>query len=65
MLKIGFSRKSRQNLWNSKKTQNKIRKKLSSNADFGQYIRLWRFKELRSVVPKLMEDLTLKEQGDE
>ena len=38
---------------------------MSSNADFGKYMKLWRFKELRSVVPKIMEDLTLKEQGDD
>ena len=49
---------SGQNLWNSNETQNKVRKKLSSNADFGKYMKLWRFKELRSVIPKIMEELT-------
>ena len=36
-----------------------------SNADFGKNIKLWRFKELKSLIPKVMEDLTLKEQGDD
>ena len=45
------------NLWKINETQNKVRKKLSSNVDCGEYIKLWRFKELRLVVPKIMEDL--------
>ena len=56
---------SGQNLWNINETQNKVRKKLSSNVDFGNYMKLCRFKELRSVIPKIMEDLTLIEQGDD
>ena len=49
----------------SNETQNNVRKKLSSNADFGKYMILRRFKELRSIISKIMEDLTLKEQrGD-
>ena len=28
-------------------------------------MKLWKFKELRSVVPKTMEDLTLNEQGND
>ena len=28
-----------QNLWKTNETQNKIRKKLSSNADFGKYMK--------------------------
>ena len=47
---------SGQNLWNTNETQNKIRKKLLSNVDFGKYMKLWRFKELKSVVSKIMED---------
>ena len=43
-------------------TQNKVRKKLSSNADFGKHMKSQRFKELSSVVPKIMEDLTLKDK---
>ena len=57
---------SGQNLWNTNETKNKKeRKKLSSNADFGTYIKLWRFKELRAFVPKKMKDDTLKEEGDD
>ena len=55
---------SGQNLWNTNETQNNVRKKMSSNADFGKYFKLWRLKELRSVVPKMMEDITLNEQVD-
>ena len=43
----------------------KVRKKLSTNADFDTYMKLWRFKELRAFVPKIMEDHTLKEEGDD
>ena len=54
-----------QNLLNKNETQNKVRKKLLWNSDFGKYIILWRFKELKSVIPKIMEDLTLIEHGDD
>ena len=43
----------------------KVRKKLSSNADFRAYMKLWRFKELRTFLPKIKEDITLKEEGDD
>ena len=49
------------NLCNTNETQKKVRKILLSNADFGQYMKLLRLKELRSVVPNIREDLTLKE----
>ena len=56
---------SGQNLWNTNEVNKKVRKKLSSNADFGRYMKLWRFKELRAFVPKIMEDITLKSKGDD
>ena len=64
---IGFTvfERSGQILWNTNETQNKVRNKLSSNADFGTYMKLWRFKDFASVVPNIMEDLTLTEQGDD
>ena len=67
-LMIGSSvfAQSGQNLWNANDTKNKkVRKKLSANADFGSYMKLWRFKELCIFVPKIMEDHTLKEEGDD
>ena len=67
-LMIGSSvfAQSGQNLWNTNYMNNtKVRAKLSTNADFGQYMKLWRFKELRAFIPKIMEDHTLKEQGDD
>ena len=55
-----------QNLWNTNEKKNeKVRKRLSAKADFGTYITLWRFKELRAFVPKIMEDHSLKEEGDD
>ena len=57
---------SGQNLWNTYEAKNKkIRFKLSANVDFGTYIKLWRFKELHALVPKIMEDNILKEEGDD
>ena len=57
---------SGQNLWNTNDIKNtKVRKKLSSNADFGTWMKLWRFKELRAFIPKIMEDIALKEERDD
>ena len=54
---------SGQNFWNTDKKKNiKIRSKLSTNADFGKYMKLWRFKELQDFIPKIMEDCSLKEK---
>ena len=36
---------SGQNLWNTDGKKNKVRTKLSTNANFGKYMKLWRFKE--------------------
>ena len=33
--------------------------------DFGKYMKLWRFKEIKHFVPQLMEDKDLKEEGDD
>ena len=66
-LMIGSSvfAQSGQNLWNTDEKKNKVRTKLSTNANFGKYMKLWRFKELRAFIPKIMEDRTLKEKGDD
>ena len=53
---------SGQNLWNTNKKKNL---KVRSNADFGKYMKLWRFKELQAFIPKIMEDSSLKEKGDD
>ena len=54
-----------QNMLITNETKNKkVRKKLSKNVDFGTYMKLWRFKELRAFIPKIMEDHTLNEEGD-
>ena len=49
---------SGQNLWNTNETQKKVRKKMSSNADFGKNMKLWRFKELRSSYRKKKKVMT-------
>ena len=64
-LMIGSSvfAQSGQNLWNTNKKKNiKVRSKLSTNADFGKYMKLWRFKELQAFIPKITEDCFLKEK---
>ena len=33
--------------------------------DFGKYMKLWRFKEIKYFVPQIMEDEELKEKGDD
>ena len=48
-----------------KQNTKQVRKKLSCHADFGKYMKLWRLKELRAAVQKIMEDHTLKEEGDD
>ena len=53
---------SGQNLWNTYEIQNKVNKKLSSNANIGKYMKLWRFKELRSVVSKIWKILPKKKK---
>ena len=54
-----------QHLWNTNDTKIKRQeKKLLANAHFGTSMKLWRFKGLFKFVPKIMEDDTLKEEGD-
>jgi hypothetical protein len=47
------------------KSSDDLRKTLSDMPDFGKYMSLWRFKEIRSVIPKMMQSETAKDNGDD
>ena len=40
------------------------RQGLSDSVDFGQYMKIWRFRQLQQLVPKLMEDSEVKDDDD-
>ena len=53
-------------LWKKKHfgKKNKVRKSLSPEIDFSIYMMEWRFKEIKSLIPRLMEDQSLKDSDD-
>ena len=53
-------------LWvnDNHKSRKKKRKSLAPDVDFGKYMKLWRFKELKLILPRAMEDETKKELDD-
>ena len=68
-LMIGASVFSQQGekLWISEregKTGKKRKLTLSHQVDFGQYLKLWRFKELKHYVFHIMKDESIKEEQD-
>ena len=66
---IGASAFSQQDgkLWINEKEEEKGKKRkftLSNRVDFGQYLKLWRFKELKHYVFHIMKDKSIKEGKD-
>ena len=57
-------------LWNNddstfgKRTKKK-RKRFAMQTDFGKYMKVWRFKEIKFYIPKIMQDAKLKEKKDD
>ena len=37
---------------------------MSEFSDFGQHMKLWRFKEIKQYIPQIMEDESIKENDD-
>ena len=50
-------------LWDTA-SKKKQKKSLSQNIDYGNYMKLWRFKEIKSFVPEIMVDAERKERDD-
>ena len=53
-------------LWKKKQfgKNNTVRKSLAPEIDLSMYMMEWRFKEIKSLVPRLMEDQSLKDSDD-
>ena len=65
-LMIGASVHGKQGteLWSKTNGVQKRRRTLSSGIDFGEYMKEWRFKEIKHFVPQVMEDESMKEDDD-
>ena len=50
-------------LWNAA-SKKKQKRSLSQNIDYGNYMKQWRFKEIKSFVPEIMIDASRKEYDD-
>ena len=53
-------------LWKKKQfgKKNEVRKTLPPKIDFSTYVMEWRFKEIKSLISRLMEDQSLKDSDD-
>ena len=54
-------------LWLSEtinKKKKKVKKSMAGRVDFGEYMKLWRFKELKLLLPRTMEDEAKKSSDD-
>ena len=48
-------------LWPKK---NAKRRSLAASVDYGEWMKEWRFKEIKQYIPAIMEDATMKEEDD-
>ena len=51
-------------LWPNKSGGQKRKRTLSKTVDYGEYMKEWRFKEIKQYIPEVMEDASIKATDD-